>query len=182
MTTYYQEHAKTSDINDQPRWKPAECLRQVKADLRIGKQSSALTTIQQSLVNFPNVPILLSYYGLLLVLVRKRYRIGIETCRKAIEKQKREQSFHTDTCYPEFYCNLGKAYAAAGKRKEALEALRMGLAYDSGNCDIKAELLRLGLRRKSPAIPFLDRSNPLNKYLGLMLHRKLKDSNTSRKN
>jgi len=48
--------------------------------------------------------------------------MGIETCQNAIERHTKEGSFDVEMLYPVFYCNLGKAYAASGKRKEALEA------------------------------------------------------------
>ncbi len=169
--TIYRVQSDRADDN-RTRLKPIEHLRQVKAHLRSGKQEAAFALLQQYLVHFPNEPVLLSYYGLLLVLVYKRYRLGIETCQKAINKHKTKGSFDEEMLYPVLYCNLGKAYAAAGKRKEALEALKIGLAYDSGNDDIKKELLGMGMRRKTPSIPFLDRTNPLNKYIGIMLYRK----------
>ncbi len=168
----YGEHFDRVNHNGQTRLKPTEYLHQVKAHLRADKQEAAFALLQQSLVHFPNEPVLLSYYGLLLVLVHKRYRIGIETCQKAVEKHKKEGSFDDEMLDPVFYYNLGKAYTAAGKRREALEALKIGLAYDSGNIDIKKELLSMGIRRKTPSIPFLNRSNPLNKYIGIMLYKR----------
>ncbi len=168
--TVHVEHSDSASHNGHNRLKLIEYLGQVKAYLRAAKQEAAFALLQQSLVYFPNEPVLLSYYGLLLVLVYKRYRIGIETCQRAIEKLKKEGSIDEEM-YPVLYYNLGKSFAAAGKRKEALEALKIGLAYDWGNNDIKKELLSMGMRKKTPSIPFLDRSNPLNKYIGIMLYK-----------
>jgi tetratricopeptide (TPR) repeat protein len=170
--TMYGEHTDRTNQNGQIRLKLTEYLHQVKANLRAAKQDAAFALLQQSLVYFPNEPVLLSYYGLLLVLVHKRYRIGIETCQKAIERHKKKGSFDEEMLSPVLYYNLGKAYTAAGKRKEALEALKIGLAYDSENNDIKKELLSMRMRRQTPSIPFLHRSNPLNKYIGIMLYKK----------
>ncbi len=169
--TMYGEHTNRNNRNGHTRLKLIEYLRRIKAYLRAANQEAAFALLQQSLVYFPNEAVLLSYYGLLLVLVHKRYRIGIETCHKAIEKHQKEGLFDEEMLLPVLYYNLGKAYAAAGKRKEALKALKIGLAYDSRNSDIKKELLSMGMRRKTPSIPFLSRSNPLNKYIGIMLYR-----------
>jgi tetratricopeptide (TPR) repeat protein len=180
--TMYGKHIDKANHNDYTRLKPDEHLRQVKALLHADKKEAAFALLQQSLVYCPDEPVLLSYYGLLLVLVYKRYRMGIETCQKAIEKHNKDRSFFDqEMLYPVFYHNLGKAYAAAGKRKEALEALKIGLAYDSGNNDIKKELLRMGVRRKKPSIPFLDRSNPLNKFIGIVLYKKQSASDTTKR-
>jgi hypothetical protein len=72
--------------------------------------------------------------------------------------------------YPVFYLNLGRAYLAAGKKKDAIDAFRKGLQYDNGNSDLRKELRGLGMRKKPP-VPFLDRSNPINKYIGMILQK-----------
>jgi hypothetical protein len=45
----------------------------------------------------------------------------------------------------------------------------MGLRYGE-NREIIAELSRFG-RRRSPFIPFLDRDNPVNKFLGKLSYK-----------
>jgi tetratricopeptide (TPR) repeat protein len=168
---YYESyHANPTGL------KPAEYFHQVKAHLRAGKQKEAFAILQQSMMHFPDEPVLLSYYGCLLVLVERKYRMGVETCLKALEKLRMKGSFDKEVYYPVFYYHLGKAYAAAGKRKEALDALKMGLFYDQSNNNIMKELRSMGIRRGKPPIPFLDRSNPLNKYIGIMLHNNKKAS------
>jgi len=100
--------------------------------------------------------------------------MGIETCQKAIEKLKVKENCDEDMAYPVFYYNLGKAYSAAGKRKESLDAFNKGLSYDPSNHDIQKELRSMGVRKNKPPIPFLDRSHPLNKYLGIALYKRKK--------
>jgi tetratricopeptide (TPR) repeat protein len=175
------EHTDETHHICHTRLEPAECLHQIKALLRAGRQREAFVFVKQSMIHFPKEPVFLSYYGCLLVLVERRYRMGIEACQKAIKKLKTNGSFDEETLFPVFYYNLGKAYAAAGKRKEAREVLRKGLSYDPGNYDMIRELRRLGMRSKKPPIPFLQRSNPLNKYIGLMLHRKKNASNAKQR-
>jgi tetratricopeptide (TPR) repeat protein len=163
------------------RLKPAEYLRQAKAHFRAGKHKDAFALLQQSVMHFPNEPVLLSYYGHLLSLVERRYRMGIETCLKALEKLQTKEDFDAEALYPVFYCNLGKAYAIAGKRKEALEALNKGLSYDRRNNDIIKEMRCMGMRSKKPPIPFLKRSNSLNIFIGVMLYNKQNASDAKKR-
>lgn len=70
---------------------------------------------------------------------------------------------------PEIYLNLGRTYLLSGHKRSALRAFELGLRYGQ-NADIEAEFKLIG-RRKSPPIPFLDRRNPLNKFLGKVLKK-----------
>jgi len=149
---------------------PADYLRAVKAHLRSGKQKDAFDLLLQAAVQFPGEPLILSYYGCLQALVDKKYRSGVETCKKAIALFKEKESFGVEVLYPVFYLNLGRAYLAAGKKKDAIDAFHKGLKYDNGNNDLRKELRGLGVRKKPP-VPFLDRSNPINKYIGMILQK-----------
>jgi len=151
---------------------PAEYLRQIKACLHAGMQREAFELVKVSLVHYPDEPVFLSYYGFLQVVVERMYRRGIETCQKAIKKFKTTGSCDDGVLYAVFYYNLGRAFAASGKRNDAREVLTIGLSYDPGNFHMVKELRRLGMRTIKPPIPFLHRSNPLNKYIGMMLYKK----------
>jgi len=148
--------------------KPSDYLRAVKANLRNGKQKDAFILLQQAAVRFPDEPLILSYYGCFQALVDKKYRSGVETCKKAITMLRQKGVFEEDLLYPVFYLNLGRAYLSAGKKLDAIEAYTRGLKYDNSNTELRRELRGLGLR-KAPPVPFLDRSNPINKYIGLIL-------------
>ncbi len=150
--------------------KPGDYLRAVKAHLRKGSQKEAFGLLQQAALEYPDDPFILSYYGCLQALVDRKYRAGVEKCKQAISLIKKESSFGEDLLYPVFYLNLGRAYVAAGKKKDALDAFEKGLKYDYGNRDILKEVRGLGSRKKA-LVPFLDRSNPINKYIGLILHK-----------
>ncbi|MGE5808925.1 MAG: hypothetical protein ACM32I_07360 [Nitrospirota bacterium] len=80
---------------------------------------------------------------------------------------KKSEDIDKEVLYPVFYLNLGRAYVAGGKRKEAIEAFQQGLKFDGGNRELWKDLRGLG-ERKKPPLPFLDRSNPINKYIGIM--------------
>ncbi len=169
--TEHKEHTDMSHHTAHTLLEPAESLRQVKTHLRAGRQGEAFALVKESLALFPNEPVFLSYYGYLMVLEKRMYRRGIEACQKAIKTLQINGSFDEETLYPVFYYNLSKAYSAAGKKKEARETLRRGLSYSPGNNHMMKELRSLGMRSDKPALPFLRRSNPLNKYIGIMLHK-----------
>jgi hypothetical protein len=54
-------------------------------------------------------------------------------------------------------------------RREAIAAFEAGLRYDSDHSELRLEQQLIGLR-KQPPMPFLSRSNPINKYLGIILN------------
>ncbi len=158
----------------QPREvKPADYLRIVKTHLRQGRQKEAFSLLQRAAVTFPDEPLILSYYGCMQAVVDKKYRSGVETCKKAISLLRKQEIFGEEVLYPVFYLNLGRAYLAANKKKEALDAFTLGMKYDSSNSELMKELRGLGVRRKPP-VPFLGRSNPINILIGMLVHKKAK--------
>jgi tetratricopeptide (TPR) repeat protein len=153
--------------------KPNDYLRAVRSHLRSGKHKDAYSLLLQANVRFPDDPLILSYYGCFQALVDKKYRSGVENCKRAILLLKKQGPSSEEMLYPVFYLNLGRAYIAAGKKKDAIDALKKGLKYEGSNIDLKKELQGLGVR-KQPPMPFLDRSNPINKYIGMILKSSLK--------
>jgi len=147
---------------------PADYLKAVRSRLKDGKQKVAFELLQQAAVQFPEDPFILSYYGCLLAVVERKYRTGIETCRKAIALLKKQATFGEEMLYPGFYLNLGRAYLAASKKDDAILAFKKGLQFDHDNSDLLKELRALGVR-KPPPVPFLGRTNPINKYIGKLL-------------
>jgi hypothetical protein len=69
----------------------------------------------------------------------------------------------------DIYLNLGRVHLLTGNRKQAIQVFRLGLRHGR-NSRIIAELTALGLR-KEPPLPFLQRSNPVNKFLGKLMTR-----------
>ncbi len=102
-----------------------------------------------------------SYLGLCIALERKEFQVAEALCRASIEH---------DDADPVHYLNLGKVYLASGRKREALETLRAGMAK-GGNERILALLLDLGTRQPQ-LLRFLKRNHPLNKFLGNLLHRR----------
>lgn len=98
----------------------------------------------------------LSYYGVAVALVNKKYKDAIELCQKAIKLQ---------FLNPSHYVNLAKVYNAAGHRRKAIATLEQGLGVLPGNRVIISYWKTMGVRSRPP-IPFLSRDNPLNVALG----------------
>ncbi len=103
----------------------------------------------------------MSYYGLCKALRSGEIGFGLELCTKAIKKE----FFRA-----EFYLNLGKVYLAAGNKKGAIKVFLKGAKFAPENEDINKYLVELGFRKR-PIIPALERSNPINKYLGIIFRR-----------
>lgn len=104
----------------------------------------------------------LSYFGLCLALVQKKYKPAIDLCKRALELE-----FYNG----EHYINLMKVYVAAGNRKKALETVEAGLKLHPEDAALLAARRSLGMRAR-PAVPFLDRANPINVSLGQARHAK----------
>ena len=117
----------------------------------------------------------LSYLGSLQAVVDKKYKSGLATCRKAFVQFKTPDPQSAARVYPILYLNLGKAFLANGRKKDAVESFRKGLQYDRSNVEIKKEMKLLGLR-KEPPIAVLSRSNLLNRIIGKMIHVKSEGS------
>jgi len=106
------------------------------------------------------IPIIKSYLAYSIARERGQVSKAIALCEEAIHEEK-ENALH--------YLNLGRVYLVMGDRTKAIQAFRAGLRKER-HPDIIAELNRIGIR-KLIVIPFLNRENPLNKYLGIMLSR-----------
>lgn len=140
-------------------------IREAEALLKKNNQREALKLLTDALDRYPTNPFIWSYQGYLEAAVNKKYSKGVNTCRHAFKILREHVPFGEEFFFPILYLNLGKAYLAADKRKKAYESFKKGLEIDVGNNKLLDELKKLGIR-KQPPLPFLKRSNPLNKYLG----------------
>jgi tetratricopeptide (TPR) repeat protein len=104
----------------------------------------------------------LSYFGLCLALVSRKYKVAIDLCKRAIDLE-----FY----HGEHYANLARVYVTAGNRKKALETAEAGMKVAPEDDELLAARKELGVRAR-PAVPFLDRSNPINVTLGQSRHAK----------
>jgi len=104
----------------------------------------------------------MSYFGLCLALIEKKYKAAIELCKRAVALQ-----FYN----PDHWVNLTRVYAAAGHRRKALDAVETGLKQHPDYEPLVAIRHTLGVRARPP-VPFLDRSHPINVTLGQARHAK----------
>jgi len=170
MVEQHQSAMATLKTERSPKIKTAsDYLDEVKNFLRTKNKRGALRVLHEALEHYPDDPFILSYYGCLEAVANKNYTLGIETCEMALESLKKGVPFGQEFFYPVFYLNLGRAYLAAGKKEEALSTFNKGIQIDREDKDLAWEIKKLGTRRK-PAVPFIKRSNPINKYIGILLH------------
>jgi predicted Zn-dependent protease len=108
-----------------------------------------------------NDPRHISYYGLLTALADGRMVEGRKLCEKAVK-----EAFYD----PEMYLNLAKVYFRAGQKTRASQVLRKGMRVDPDDHALRRELARIN-PRATPALDFLHRGHPLNKYFGLTRSR-----------
>jgi len=107
----------------------------------------------------------MSFYGMCSALRWGEIGFGIDLCTKAVKKE-----FYV----PEHYINLARVYMRAGNKKGAIIVLKKGLRIDPENDVIHEELVKLGVRKR-PIIPFLNRSNPVNRFLGAFIRKTIPD-------
>jgi len=104
----------------------------------------------------------LSFFGVCLALVQRKFKVAIDLCRRAVDLE-----FYNG----DHYANLARVFIAAGQRRKALETIEAGLKVAHEHDDLMAVRAQLGIRAR-PAVPFLDRSNPINVSLGQARHAK----------
>ena len=106
----------------------------------------------------------LSYYGLLLSFASTHQREALGFCREAASRE-----FYN----PEILWNLGRVAFFQGDRRAAFKAFRRGLEIDGAHQGLRFHMRRLGIRCR-PLLPFLSRTNPVNRWAGHLranLHR-----------
>lgn len=99
----------------------------------------------------------LSQFALALTHYTGNDKAGVALCQEAIRSEPRN---------PNHFLRLGTIYLISGRKKEAVRIFNLGLRVGR-HAGITRILQALGQRDK-PVLPFLARTNPLNKYLGKM--------------
>lgn len=107
-----------------------------------------------------NTPQLHTYLAYCQARSQGRMATAAKTCRESIRLEP-DKSLH--------YLILGRVLLMSGDKEKAIESFREGLLVES-NPRIIEELKKLGLR-KPAVLRSLERSHPLNRMLGIMLHR-----------
>lgn len=127
--------------------------------LAAGQTQSALALLERALKQNDN-PALYSSLGYCLAKERGQVQKGYDLCKNSLE-------LAPDN--PLHYLNLAKIHLMTRHKSEALDVLREGLSK-AESLEIAALLVEIG-PRKPPVFSFLSRENPLNRWLGLILHR-----------
>ncbi|HYS55376.1 MAG TPA: hypothetical protein VER58_16585 [Thermoanaerobaculia bacterium] len=104
----------------------------------------------------------LSFFGLSLALVQKKYKTGIDLCKRALDLE-----FYNG----DHYANLTRIYIASGNRKKAIETADSGLKIVPEHDGLIKVRRELGVRAR-PTVPFLGRGHPINVSLGQARHAK----------
>lgn len=128
-------------------------------ELGVGNVLAALACLEKAL-NVWDDPRWYACLGYCIAKERGQVTKGLELCRTAIDHEPNN---------PGNYLFLARVHLIAGRKEEALSALRQGMAQ-GGNPEIERMLDGIGTR-KPPPIGFLSRDSALNKYLGLILSR-----------
>lgn len=131
--------------------------------LREDNTLAALSCFEKA-YEIQKTPEVQSYLALCISIERGQIREAVKLCEEALSHEPEN---------PSHYLNLGRVYLHARQRADALAVLRSGAGKSPSSAEteeIKQLLEKLGARKK-PLFPFLSRSNFLNKYLGLLLHR-----------
>lgn len=103
-----------------------------------------------------------SYLGVAVARCEGQKHEGMELVRYALKLQ----PFEADN-----YANLAQICVIVGRKRQALKAINRGLTLSPFSPRLKELRRNLGLRR-SPPVPFLSRSNPINVILGQITWRR----------
>jgi Flp pilus assembly protein TadD len=109
----------------------------------------------------PRDPVTASWYGLTLVLVEKNSNLGVQLLEQALRAAGPD---------PVLLLNSARVHLALNQRERAARAVTRGLELWPDDARFLAARDALGTRR-APVVPFLSRSNPLNRVLGRLRHR-----------
>ena len=142
---------------------PQKFFKEGQKFLRKGDLEEAAKAFEKAYNLDRDNPAYMSYYGMCAALKWGKIGLGLELCTKAIKKE---------FFKAEYYLNLGKVYLAADNKKGAITAFKKGLRFDPNSEELNEMMIQLGIRKR-PIIPFLKRSNPINKYLGIFFRRTL---------
>jgi len=134
-------------------------FRRAEAELSADNTVAALASLEKAL-RLHDDPHWHSSLGYCIARERGQSRKGLDLCQASLRLEP-DSALH--------YLNLGRIQLLAGNKEEALRVFREGISKE-GDAEIIRKLVELGIR-KPPIFPSLERSNPLNRYLGLLFSR-----------
>lgn len=147
---------------DSSNWRSVLCQRGIEScrrgDWKKGLED--LKTARRGSRTLDLPPQAYSYLGYAQAKVEGDLREGLKLCRFAVTQQFYEA---------EHYLNLARAQLLANDRKEAYRTIERGLRIDATADELHAMQREMG-RRRRPVLPFLGRTNPINRLLGSVRH------------
>jgi len=144
-----------------------EAFREFKTGLTLLRDNyanKALPHMRKAVDLDKNNPYYMSYLGVVLARSEQKWGEAERLCDSAV-RMKRNQA--------QLYLNLAEVYATAGRRDDAVEALRNGLKFARRDVRLTIAMNKL-THRRSPVLAFLERKHPLNRQLGMIRHRTLR--------
>ena len=128
--------------------------------LNAGDTGAALELLEKA-VSLERIPLYCSTLAMCLAKEKREFKRALALCKEAIRNDPRDSNN---------FLHLGMVHLIADQKKDAIRIFNMGLRYED-NREIVAELKKLGTR-KEPVVPLLERDNPVNKYLGKIMHKR----------
>ncbi len=141
----------------------SEAMRDFKAGMRLLRNKSyncALVYFRRAHEIECNNPYFLSYLGLALALAERKWADAERLCESALPLRRNQ---------PQLYLNLAEVCLLAGKKRDAVATLEVGLQHASRDPRLRRMMQSLGVRNNS-VLSFLDRRHPLNRTLGKVRH------------
>ncbi|HEX9022619.1 MAG TPA: hypothetical protein VF799_02140 [Geobacteraceae bacterium] len=137
----------------------SELFSQGMESMKNGDTKGALEHLENA-VSLERNPLYCSHLAICLAKEKRDFKKAVSLCNEAIKKDPRNS---------QHFLNLGRVYLIADLKKDALRILNMGLRFGE-NREIIAELRKFE-RRRPPALSFLPRENPINKFLGKITYK-----------
>lgn len=126
------------------------------AQLRKGNYVDAVFSFEELLFKSDRSAISLSCLGLAMARGRLDLNAAQSYCREAVQKSPQKG---------DFYLALAEVYQLKRDKLSAIKTLQKGLKIDKTHKGLNREMKKFGVR-KEPILPFLTRSNMLNRFLG----------------
>lgn len=144
---------------------PEESLRRAQELLRSGLEMAALEHFANAHRRDPSNPRYRAHYGWAVAMIEHRFDRGLALCRSALRDAGED---------PDVYHNLARILLANGRKSEGLKFIRRGLMVEPRYAPLLLEWRRVGVRR-APVLSFLPRRHLLNRLLGRVRGRLVRD-------
>jgi tetratricopeptide (TPR) repeat protein len=126
----------------------------------------ALVKLQSAFESNKHNPFYISFLGVSIARAQRNWAKASELCNMAVQLNPKEIQFHL---------NLAEVYSLAGLREMSLYKLDYALGLFGDDARLKRARSKIE-KRRTPVLPFFGREHFLNRKLGKMRHRILKDA------